>query len=489
MGKSKPKGANGYYYSFGIHMGIGRGPVDSLRQIKVGDKVAWSGRATGGEIYINAPDLFGGGKSEGGILGPMTLMMGEPDQVATQGLVRMLGHALPGFRRMFTAFFDGRICANNPYPKPWKFRVVRVLKGWDGDVWYPEKAVIPLVGDPDRDEDGNVISDMTDISAMNPAHILYELFTNREWGRGLPPSALDLGSFTAAADTLFEEGFGLCFAWARRDSLESFAQSVADHISAVIYADRQTAKLVLKLIRLDYDPKTLPIYDSESGILEIRESNVSALGTGINEIVVEYTDPVAGKVRTVNAQNLASLQASRGVFNSIKKTYNGVPTSGLAQRLAQRDLRASAMSLRKFTITFDRRAWRIAPGSVMRISDLVRGINDVVVRVGRYEDGTLENGTITITAVQDVFALPNASFVGNEPPQWTPPNNKPVLKEHRAFEVPYFLLNASMKPADFAYIKPDAGYLGTVVSKPSPLSLAYNLYVRPDAPTDEDYPG
>lgn len=488
MGKSKVKGANGYFYSFGIHMGIGRGPVDELVQVKVADKVAWSGRATGGTVNIDAPDLFGGNKSEGGVVGPLQLMMGESTQVAPSGLVSMLGHALPGFRRMFTVYFNGRICANNPYPKAWKFCVRRALKGWDGETWYPEKCIIPLVGDPDRDEEGEIISDMTDIKAMNPAHIIYELLTNREWGRGLPASALNLASFTAAADTLFNEGFGLCFRWTRRDSLESFAQSVIDHIGGVLFADRQTALLTLKLIRADYDVESLPIYDSESGILEIREANVSALGPGVNEIVVEYTDPVAGKVRTVSNQNLASLQATRGVFNSLKKTYSGVPTASLALRLAQRDLRANAMALRKFTITFDRRAWKIAPASVMRISDTIRGIGDVVVRVGRIEDGTLENGTITVTAVQDVFALPSASFIGNEPPNWVKPNNKPTLKEHRAFEVPYFLLNATMTPADFAYIKDDGGYLGTVVAKPSDLSLAYNLFVRPDAPTEDDFP-
>lgn len=488
MGKGSEAGLNGWYYSFGIHMGIGRGPVDELVQIKVGDKVAWSGRASGGVVRINQPDLFGGDKAEGGVVGDMTMMMGEPTQTAPGALVGMLGHALPGFRRMFTTFFDGRICANNPYPKAWKFRVRRALKGWDGDTWYPEKCIIPLTGDPDRDEEGGIISNMTDIKAMNPAHIIYELLTNREWGRGLPASALDIASFVAAADTLFNEGFGLCFRWTRRDSLESFAQSVIDHIGGVLFADRSTALLTLKLIRADYDPNALPVYDSESGILEIREANVSALGPGINEMVVEYIDPVAGKVRTVSNQNLASLQATRGVFNSMKKTYNGVPTSALALRLAQRDLRANAMALRKFTITFDRRAWKITPASVMRLSDPVRGIDNVIVRVGRIEDGTLENGTITITAVQDVFALPVASFIGNEPPNWVKPNNKPALKEHRAFEVPYFLLNATMTPADFAYIKEDGGYLGTVVAKPTDLSLAYNLFVRPSAPTEEDFP-
>jgi hypothetical protein len=489
MGKKGSDAVTGYKYHFGIHMGLSRGPLDTVSEIRVGDKPAWYGFANDtGPLDVRAPDLFGGDKQEGGIDGTGVLMMGKPDQVADPGLVAMLGHALPGFRRMATYFFNGAIASNSPYPKPWKFRVTRRLKGWDGDVWYPEKCTIDLQGDPIIDELGNPVMGTGAIQAMNPAHIIYELLTNREWGRGLPASALNLASFAAAADTLYDEGFGLCLRWNRRDSLESFLQSVADHIGAVLYSDRSTAQLTLKLIRFDYDPNTLPIYDVSSGLLEIRESNVSALGPAVNEIVVEYFDPVSAKVRTVANQNIASLQATRGVFNSLKKTYNGVSTSSLALRLAQRDLRTHAMALRKFTMTFDRRAWKIAPGSVMRIADPVRGISNVIVRVGRIEDGTLTDGTITITAVQDVFALPNTSFIGNEPPNWVKPNNKPTLKEHRAFEVPYFLLNQTMRPADFAILPEDAGFLGTVVAKPSDLSLAYNLFVKNGPATPDEQP-
>lgn len=327
-----------------------------------------------------------------------------------------------------------------------------------------------------------------EIHAMNPAHMIYELITNREWGRGLPASAIDVASFTNAADTLHAEKFGLCLRWSRRDNLQACLQTILDHIGAVVYSDRQTSLLTLKLIRMDYVVAQLPIYDTNSGIKEIRESDVTALGPAVNEIVVEYTEVITGKTRTVNTQNLASLQATRGVSNSLKKSYPAVATAELALRLAQRDLRANAMALRKFTITFDRRAWSIPPGSVIRIRDLSRGIVDVVVRVGRIEDGTLANGTITITAVQDVFALPSASFTGTEPPNWVKPNNQPILKRHRAFEVPYFLLKGTLSPADFDYLEDDAGYLGTLVEKPSPLSLAYNLYVKPGAPTDDEFP-
>jgi hypothetical protein len=318
--------------------------------------------------------------------------------------------------------------------------------------------------------------------------MIYECMTNRDWGRGLPANTLDIGSFTRAADALYEEGFGLCMRWNRRDSIESFVQSVIDHIGAVIYSDRATALITLKLIRKDYDATSLPIYDTNSGLLEITENQVGAMGPAVNEVVVEYTDPISGETRTKNAQNLASLQATRGVFNSTKKSYPGLPTVELASRVAQRDLRLNAVALRRFTITMDRSGWRVSPGDVLRIRDVVRGIRDVIVRVGRVEDGTLTKGTITVTAVQDVFGLPLASFTGNQPPGGSKPVTLPKLGRHRAFEVPYFLLKGAMRPADFDYISDDAGFLGTVVEKPTDLSLGYNLYVKSSAPTPDDLP-
>jgi hypothetical protein len=510
MGKGSDP-VTGYKYSFGIHMGLGRGPVNELVTIKVGDKVAWDGSMKeSGDISINQPGLFGGDKHEGGIVGLFKLMMGEPTQKAPASLVAMLGHALPGFRRMVTAFYDGQISSNSAYPKAWKFRMRRSTKGWENDApWYPEKAMILMhgqlvttknyvhhknpidaIGDwfADGEWEYTTSTSWPEIHTMNPAHMIFECLTNREWGRGLDQSALNVASFTEAADTLFDEGFGLCLRWTRRDNLESFVQSVIDHICATIYTDRQTALLTLKLIRKDYDPATLPIYDTNSGLLEIRENEVAALGPAINEVVIEYVDPVNNEKRTTNAQNLASLQASRGVFNSTKKSYPGIPTVELARRIAQRDLRSNAIALRRFTITLDRHAWRIPPGGVFRIKDTVRGINDMVVRVGRVEDGTLTKGVITITAVQDVFGLPASSFTGNQPPGGVKPLTQPILKRHRAFEVPYFLLKGAMKPADFAYVEDDAGFLGTVVEKPTDLSLGYNIYVKPSEPTPDDFP-
>lgn len=81
----------GYRYKFGIHMGVCRGPVDELVEIRAGDRTAWTGNVSANTtIPIDAPNLFGGESGEGGIQGDLYVMMGGPDQVAPALLDSML---------------------------------------------------------------------------------------------------------------------------------------------------------------------------------------------------------------------------------------------------------------------------------------------------------------------------------------------------------------------------------------------------------------
>ncbi len=604
----------GFKYFFGIHMGVSRGPVDELVEIKVGDKTVWRGnQAASGQITIDAPEVFGGQDGEGGIQGPLTVMMGEPTQVAPPALATTLKSPMPGFRRRFTVFFDGLISMMNPYPKPWAFRVRRALQGWDGAPWYPEKAIIsltrpvssgeqqgggagetktltgsttryvdhynpetgwtpstalsepktltldnlegPLVsldlvqfqyiygdtGDgyyggtglfdalPGRDYDliGNVITFTSDhippagiggyyypdrliyinysytwtatlpplvglgdtlIQAMNPVHIVYEAMTNREWGRGFDRARFDDVSWKYAADILFAERFGLCIRWTRRDSIKSFIQNILDHIGATVYEDRTNAKIKINLIRGDYVKANLPLFDHDSGLLEIKDAAVSNQSGMINEVRVTYRDPVTDEDRTVRASNLAALQSAGGAINSMTKEYKGCPTAELATRLAQRDLKASSPSVRRYKFTLDRRGYKIVPGMVIRIQDMSRGIPDTVVRVGTIDYGKVGDGKIEINGVQDVFALPQRGFTTIGPPQWTPPTDRACIAESRAFELPYRSLYRGLTAAELDYVPATAAFVGTVCQEGQDLNTTYTIAVKFGAASVDENP-
>ena len=298
MGSSK-KVTIGYKYFMGIHMGISRGPIDEVVKITADDKTIFSGALnSNGRTYINKPDLFGGDKKEGGIQGNLDVMMGGPEQEAVLELKTMLGGLVPDFRGICTMFYDGLVCAMNPYIKTWKIRVRRTTSGWQGGCWNENFCRINLTG-----------TNGESIRAMNPAHIIYEALTNREWGGGIDVGSINDASFRAAASTLANERFGLCLRWCRTDSVANFVQEVLNHISGLIYIGRGDGQFHLKLIRDDYNVDLLPLYTPESGLLSIRDDESAAKAASANEIVVTWRDPIDNKDKKARARNIARIQS------------------------------------------------------------------------------------------------------------------------------------------------------------------------------------
>lgn len=561
----------GFRYFMSVHMGLCRGPVNELTNIQVGGLPAWAGSHTSSEWdLINAPQLFGGDEKEGGIVGSFKICMGEPTQIPDEVIhSRMDGDPrIPGWRGVSTLFYFGQICSNNPYPKPWKFRVNRTTAGWDGDVWEPDLCQVsvstspvtivafnsnPHTGDLISIGDGVQIGFLTaaplgfpgitigsdnaqtaqrfattlnqhssevynvsasvngivvtlqfpaptqvmqthgtfctiqntagDVKAMNPAHIVYECATNGIWGRGLPRDLIDANSFRAAAITLRNEGFGMCIRWNRTEDIDKFIANVINHIGAALYIDRRTGLLTLTLIRNDYDPFALTPYTFENGLLEITEDSSSSVDTSYNEIVVAFIDPISGNRGQIRVHNIASFQ-SLGSVISANVEYLGVPTASLAARLAQRDLMINSAELRRVTLKMDRAGWSINPGQVFAISVPSRGIELMICRAGNIEDGPLEDGTITIHAVQDVFSLPSASFVIPQDSFWVPTDRSaPLMDERLVGEATYYDL-VGLPDTDLNAISETNGFIKVFAEQPSGLTASYLVTSKTTTETD-----
>lgn len=483
MGAGK-KQTIGYRYYFSLQMGIGRGPINELVEVRVGDITATDipieVSATGKLSYINKPDLFGGEKKEGGVQGPMFVYNGARDQqlqprlnvsviAANNGggglsagqivsavfgpplltlfgkgksdsvkpvtvlpsIAASLGGDVPNFRGIVSVWFDGMVCAMNPYPKEWSFRVRRSSAGWwNNDPWYPAKAMIELTSESGKG-----------ILSMNGAHILYEVNTNPEWGRGMPPELIDEPSFKRAADQLHAEGLGLCLPWFRQETIKEFLPVVINHIGGVQYVDRESGKLALRLIRGDYVIDELPMFTPTTGLLDILDDDSSGEETSYNEIIVKGFDPTTKEDISVRVQNLASIQ-SQGEIISNTIEYKGLSTRDLCSRVALRELKVQ-LPLRRLTVLLDRRGWRIQPGMAFRISYPERGIENMILRAGECTDGTMVSGKISVKAVQDIFGMPATSFVTPEPGGWSPPSfTATASPETRLYELnwrDYFL--------------------------------------------------
>lgn len=479
----------GYHYLFSFVAGLGRGPIDALRQIEIGEKDAWDGHACDDSAQaIDEPELFGGEGKEGGVQGGFKLLQGAADQVlpaaesvtfsnggpiksATIPNVKTaLGGLVSEFRGFSAIVFDGLVASMNPYLKEWRFRVWRSRKGWyNDDCWYPAKATVWLA-------DGHV-------HGMNAAHIIYQCLTDPDWGKAEDPAMLDENSFTYAANLFCSEGMGLCIPWYRQEDVDTFIQTVADHAGCLIYQERTTGQYVIRALRDDYDPETIPHFDLDSGLLEIEEDD-SASSEAVNEVIVTGFDPITRQEFQVRAQNIAAWHAHGGPI-SRSMEMKGLATRELGLRVAQRELRLLSAGLKKFTLKFDRRVWQIAPGGVIRISSADNNISNMVVRLGEITEGKPGSGTITAKAMEDVYALPSTTFTQSTESEWVGPIVDPApAAAERLIELSYRDLYLAIGPGDLAQADPTDSAIGALAVSPGSGSYVYDLATRADGEVD-----
>jgi hypothetical protein len=481
----KSKQTIGYHYLFSMLFGIGRGPLNELRTIMVADKIAWEGPLCSGDVQaITKPDLFGGEKGEGGIQGPFRLFFGAPDQVLPgAGTVNCgfkgplagvrtlpdvkttIGGLISEFRGVTMLWFDGLISSMNPYPKEWSFRVRRYSAGWYNDVcWYPIKSVIFMAA-------GHV-------HAMNPAHIIYQCLTDPVWGRGLPTALVDENSFIYAANTLCSEGFGLCLPWLRKEEIDQFIAIVQDYIDCFLYPDPETGKMTIRLLRNDYVEADLPLFTPSSGLIEIQEDAASSQDDIFNEMIGQGFDPISKKAFTVRAHNLAARQ-SQGAPNPESRDLSGIPTRDLMGRVLQRDLKKMCSGLKKFIVVLDRSGWRIRPGMPFKVQDTRRGIEQVILRAVEVTDQSFKDGRVTIKCTEDVFGLPETTYIATTDSTWAPPSSEAIPAAGQAiFEANYRDIVLRQGAANTQALAPTTALFGVVALAPDPAMHQFDLDSR-----------
>lgn len=456
MGAGK-KPTIGYRYFMGIHAILCRGPIDKIKEIYFADRLAWSGEITDSQsIQINKPDLFGGEKKEGGVQGQLDIMIGEPTQQKNPYLQEKIQTLVPAFRGVVSAVFRSfYFSAMTPYLKPVSFVVERI----------PQKDWLP---------------DIANINgAANPAHALLDMLTHPEWGMGYAQINCNMDQFEAAAQTLYDEGFGLSFTISSEDDYERIIEMLMTHVNGLFYTEPDTGLFSIKLLRGDYLDaiETLPVYGE--GNAELDEFERPSYAEIVNEITIKYRPQSTTKDDTVTVTNLAAVQ-NQGAKINLTVSYPAIDNADLAAYVASRDLRQKSTPLAKFKLRVNRLAWNLKVGDVFVFSWPRLNIAQLIGRAIQIDYGTIEEGVVVIDAVEDVFGLPVANYIVNQPSLWVNPEQDPEDPvSYKVSEATYFDIVQTLGEIDGPAIVndlPGVGFIKACVAASSYSSPSFELW-------------
>lgn len=409
-----------YYMS--IHFGIAAA-VDEIRALIIGEKEAWAGSVTTQtDIAINKSNLFGGEKKEGGLNGVATYLPGGAAQTIPEWLANKLGlteATCPGYRGVSSIWFTGGPGKSGFY---WSANQPRVPGTWVVARRAPKGL--------------SQATAMIDGNDANPAHMIYEVITNSDWGIDATNGSVNTESFQACADTLFAEKFGLSLLWTESQSGEDFTSNILTYVDGVVFVNPKNGLLEMKLIRDDY---------VAADLFELNPSNSTFAnfqrklwGETVNEIIATWTNPKNEQEETVSVQDLANIAIQGGVVSD-NNPYKGVRNADLAMKLATRDLRVASAPLASVEAYVNRKGWDQVPGSCVRVTWPQHGMVDVVMRIGNIDYGKIGDSKIKLALVEDVFSLDTQSFQTPPSTGWVDPSEQPFpLTYSLVFTLPYF---------------------------------------------------
>lgn len=235
----------------------------------------------------------------------------------------------------------------------------------------------------------------------DPVEAIYCLLTDPLGKLALDPSLIDTTSFAAASATLKQEGHGYSRACEDAGEADGIVQDILAQIDAVLDEEPTTGKVVIKLVRPDYDPATIP-HITKYNCRRIEGLVISAHEGLVNSVRVTYENRVHDyKQESEQARNPANAVGASGAINELVLNYDGCKRQTLAAQLAARELAARSKPIIKCRAIVDRSFLRVTRGMAVKLTWGAPDISGLIFRVADVERGTLEDGAIAMDLIQD----------------------------------------------------------------------------------------
>lgn len=281
--------------------------------------------------------------------------------------------------------------------------------------------------------------DRYQIVDLNPIHAVREVLTDLDTGLRIPDSDIDEDNFRSVAGTIFDESFGISFLNQEQLKAGEILDEITRTIDANIDVDRSTGKIIIKLIRSDYDLSSGTLILQKSDIDRIEDFTQPGYGETVNSVTIVYKDTKTGEKESVTLPDIADIQ-QRGQENNTTINYPMIRNRDLALRVAERDLRALSSRIRSCTIYTTRVAANLKIGEVVVVEDWPElQFDNVVFRVVELDLGSPQSNLVIIKVTEDVYSISNNALLGVQASNWVPPVTDPQpVSEQFLIEMPYY---------------------------------------------------
>ena len=237
---------------------------------------------------------------------------------------------------------------------------------------------------------------------MNPVHALRECLVDPDWGDAIPEELIDETTFSYAARVCKNEGLDFCYVHDDLAGVDKLVTDISDYIEGVVYYEAAIDKMVLRLLRDDYNINSIPAFN-ETNISQILNYRLLFANDRTNSLTVRFHDAARGTPGSFTVHDVEA--ATRTGVSSVILNYDGCATATAAEKVAVRELNALSRQLVAFTAVVDPPENHIIGlGEPLVFSYRDLGIERIVMRVSSIDYGDGTTGGITLELIQDAYS-------------------------------------------------------------------------------------
>lgn len=256
----------------------------------------------------------------------------------------------------------------------------------------------------------------------NPINVIYDILIGAFGKLGIPTSYIDKPSFQAAATKLYTEGHGYSRATDGTMPADELIQEILRQIDGALDEDPTTGKLVITLVRPDYDPADAMEITNENcrRITNLAMNGWADLPSAVRVIFPNReTDYNDDSIFEPNQGNTVD----SGEAEEVQIQYPGCPDPLTAAHLALREMHARTRPTMKMCCEVGPEFRNLRRGQVVKVTYSNPDIAGLMFRVANVNRGTKVDSMVQLDLILDTF------FVTRNEPATSPfpyPPGKPI---------------------------------------------------------------